>query len=286
MPIFVDVNHLNCEFDNKHSYTDSVCVYCGWSRIAYEDYNKFDGWFPYACKNGVVIYWSNYRCNGLKPYAQTFMEYEEIWRHYRDLPVNYSKHIYYAVDNLMENPLGLTGVEVRKYKRCNECRSCIMYHSRVMIAKLMDKATKYKIKVVYMWTFGTNLPDLPRHRVTLRLAWQKTCVYLSNWYKRAKNKGDYSYSPIFKVIETGFKAQLLHVHAIFTAPIDFHLVRSTWARYIKIKNPNVNYTNNDNMHGSNDPIKAFAYLAKYTSKTVGKSRNWSFMGKFYGNSKS
>ncbi len=276
--IQIDIDALRCEYENIHTYADNLCMYCGWSKIPYGEYNRFDGWFPYPAKHSDFIYWSNYRCKGQQRYADTYRDYPEIWRMFRKLPSKYSKYIYYAYDNLMEIPYTLGTVEVYVYKRCNECRSCIMYSSRKMIARLMEKANKMRLKAVYLWTFGTNKLDTIENRAVLRVAWQKTCTYLSNWYKRPKNQGKYSYRPIFKVIETG-KAGYLHIHAIFTTPIDYFLVRKTWSRYIKIKNPNVNYSEKEFV----DPIKAFSYVAKYCSKAIGKSRNWSFMGKFYGN---
>ncbi len=280
---YIDIDLIKCLFDQIHFYVESLCLYCGWARIPKDNYNTYDGWFPNIKKHTDEIYWSNYRCNGLRRFADWYTDYPEVWRHFRKLPDKYPKYVYYAKDNLLEEPYHLIIIEEYKYKRCNACENCIRYNRNVMIAKLMDKASKFKILTVFLWTFGTNWDDTSENRLRLSLAWNKLTTYLSHYYKRPKNQGKgWYYFPLYKVIEVGSEGGKLHIHAIFAAPIDWYLVKSRWSKYSGIENPNCMYKEKQ----SETPIKAFSYVVKYSSKSVGKSRNWSFMGLFFGNKKS
>ncbi len=283
--IQIDLGRINCEIDQRHTYINGgICEYCGLSRIPRDNYNKFDGWFPYPNKITDGIVWVNYKCITPKLYISplgiiTKKDRDVTWMDFKKLPGHYPKFVYYASDNPKEAGYDLRTIEYYVYKRCNACYYCDRYNSKKMIARIMARVEKLKVSQVFLWTFGTNWKDTKENRLKLSQAWNKLTSYLSNYFKRPKNlKIVWRYKPLFKVIEVG-KNGYLHIHAIFEAPIEYFFVKARWAHYVKIDNPNVNF----NADQSKEVIKAMSYVAKYVAKGIGKSRNWSFMGRFYGN---
>lgn len=145
----------------------------------------------------------------------------------------------------------------------NNCIHCSNLRKRKIIAKAMDRFNRLKRydSILKLWTFGTNLPDTPDNRKSIRLMWKNFLKHLRKYKPRIFAR----WKPWMNCLESGSKGDRLHYHVICEGWVHQAELLPIWREFAQ----NNSHVFVRGSSSSRKAVKSFSYLAKYAAKGFG-----------------